>query len=441
MKRLFFLLLFLFLSLAQANQTIEIRGINDTQKTKEIEAKLAKTLEEKDIFALSNLLKKYRLRPSRQLSSEMVTVYEVERYSNLYDAIIDYDVSKVRQILQNSDIDIDRVYHNVYTALITASYHGQDEIVKMLLEYGADVDKSVIKNDINALGYSIMEQHLSTIKLLVEAGANLEIDIGSGKLTPLMFAVRQKNADIVKYLLEKGANPNATTQEGYTPLLLAIWSSPKRKDNAKILSMLLEKCDINHKTKILSKLKVPKNALLESIMMNRSQIFIDELFANGAKIGESSKEKVAFLKAYQQKCVMLYQQKKIQKYKEAAFKSISYVGYSSDKQVQVELSIAISTLYEFCIIEGNKLDKKQEKLFKKLANENIKVAAYHDMFRILEDAKNSDQSQALKMWQKKYKKSMPNWCFKELKKWARSLEKSAKARVLSCIKVFEVQEC
>jgi hypothetical protein len=440
MKILFFLLFFL-LSLAQANQKIEIRGINDTQKTKEIEAKLTKVQEEHDLFGLTELLSTYRLKPNLQLSSDSVMIYEVQSYSELYNAVIDDDVSKVKEILQSSDLDIDRVYHGKYTALITASYHGQDKIVKLLLENGVDIDKRVGEYHENALYHAIWEQHLSTIKLLVEAGADLERLTGIAKSTPLMHAARGKSAEIVKYLLDKGANPNALTKDGYTPLMYALLEPAMKKGNEEIVALLSEKSDLNYKTKILSKLGVPQTALLIAIMMNRSQKVIDNLFSHGAKIGESAKEKVAFLKAYQQKCVTLYRQKKIQKYKEATLRSISYVGYSSDKQVQVELSIAISALYEFCIIEGNKLDKKQKKLFKKLANENIKVAAYHDMFRILEDAKYSDQSHALKMWQKKYKKSMPNWCFKELKKWAKSLDENVKKRILSCIKVFESEVC
>ena len=431
----------LLFSILEANQKIEVRGLKDEAKAKEIETKLSQIYEERDLSALTSLLTKYKLKQNIQLSSEDIRVFELQPYSDLYNAVIDNDIKRVREIIKKTNIDLDRVYIDRYTALITASYHGQDEIVKMLLEYGADVDKCVGKDRNNALGYAILEQHLSTIKLLVEAGANLEIHIGSGSITPLMYAVRKESVELVKYLLEKGANPNAQTKEGYTPLMFAIWAYPQKKGNAQIISLLLDRSDINHKAKTISKQGVLQTPLLDAIAMNRSQEFIDNLFAHGAKIADDSKEKVAFLKAYQQKAMILYRKKDIQNYIDTSFKAISYIGYSDDETVQYELGVTLSQAYEMLIIEGKTFDKKYREFFSKLSKENRSVAAYYDMFAILESATKKNQNEDIKIWQKKYKDNIPKWCFKDLKEWAKKLPYESQKRVLSYIKIFEINVC
>jgi ankyrin repeat protein len=423
---------------------IEIRGLQNMRQTSALESQLLTIFQKEDFAQLSTFLTKYRLKVNQQLSTDTLMIFEVRTYSKLYNAVIDNDIQQVRQILENPNVDVERVYHDSYTALIVAAYHGQDAIVKMLLAYGADVDKKVGRNHENALNHAIWQQHFSTIKLLVEAGADLEMLTGIAKSTPLMHAARNKSVMIVKYLLEKGANPNASSADGVTPLMYALLEHPRQKGNHEIISLLLTKSDLNQKTKrydSLSGFMVPCTALIYALESGRSDALIEKFIAHGAKMGESDAEKLALLKAYERRRKKYLLTKEIDTYIASALKVISIVGYSFNKDIQITLALALSEAYEMLIIKGKTLDKKNKKLFEKLANENTQVAAYHDMLIILEQAKKQAQDTAIKTWQKKYKKSMLSWCFKDLKSWAHTFDIKTKTRLLSYIKVFETKIC
>jgi len=95
--------------------------------------------------------------------------------------------------------------------MIISAFYGDNDIIKILLEFAADVDVTddYVTDDFGFTPLIIAAQkgHLETVKLLVENGANLEIK-NDQKLNALKMAVYKGNADIVEYLLENGAYEN-----------------------------------------------------------------------------------------------------------------------------------------------------------------------------------------------------------------------------------------
>ena len=99
-------------------------------------------------------------------------------------------------------------------------------IVELLIEKGADIEA---KDDdgINALVYASTYNDEEMVKFLLEKGAdantvceieNEHTDIAS---TPLMNAAYRGNTNIINMLLENGANINYTTDFGMTALMMA----------------------------------------------------------------------------------------------------------------------------------------------------------------------------------------------------------------------------
>ena len=91
---------------------------------------------------------------------------------------------------------------NINDALRIASNKGNLEIVKYLVEKGAS-------NINQALTVALEEKDLELIKYLIEHGANVDYDYDNKVKTALIIASETGNFDMVKYLVEKGADINA----------------------------------------------------------------------------------------------------------------------------------------------------------------------------------------------------------------------------------------
>lgn len=125
--------------------------------------------------------------------------------------------------------------------LLTSIFDGELEIVKALIATGIDVDAYREKGvwhekGRTALIIAIREGgYLEIVKILLQAGAepNL-IDEDSGT-NPLISAVRGQYIDIICLLLQEGADINAKDTNGDTALSLA-----KKSGNSQIVQIILD---------------------------------------------------------------------------------------------------------------------------------------------------------------------------------------------------------
>ena len=141
--------------------------------------------------------------------------------------------------------DIDRT--NLYdfyisqTMLMTASSHCRIDLMKMLIEAGADVNKKTVEKE-SSLVFAIQsdrERSYICVKTLIDCGADIESKDRIG-FTPLLHAIENGRSDIVELLINEGANVNAdyTRYRGtqiHSPLTDAC-----SKSNKKMVKMLLE---------------------------------------------------------------------------------------------------------------------------------------------------------------------------------------------------------
>jgi uncharacterized protein len=110
--------------------------------------------------------------------------------------------------------------------LYNAASSGDTAIVGFLIRSGFNVNDSVAIGDYpvnNAEAF----RSFNALKMLVENGANVNVrqwipfglDAFKG-FTPLLFSALSHDTPSFFYLLEHGADPNAKTYQGYTPLML-----------------------------------------------------------------------------------------------------------------------------------------------------------------------------------------------------------------------------
>lgn len=128
-----------------------------------------------------------------------------EKSSNpepIIKAIEQGNTEEFLKLFKNSYVKYFKQYKNMY--LWVASKHGQDAIVRFLLENGADVNT---KNgtDWTALMCATVYGHASIVHQLLEKGADVNIRNNSN-WTPLMYARYYGQTSIVQMLLEKGAD-------------------------------------------------------------------------------------------------------------------------------------------------------------------------------------------------------------------------------------------
>jgi quinoprotein dehydrogenase-associated probable ABC transporter substrate-binding protein len=236
---------------------------------------------------------KFEARPDLASPDQIVTKEKVENWleqgaditQELSNAVIANDLDRVK-FLVGKGADVNKPDNQGWTPLISAARQRHDKMVALLIDLGADVNKS--NDDMTALSAAVMRDHVQTVKVLLdkgadmsepgpggypplplaigeskyevaktlmEAGADVKSSAGDEQLTPLMIAAAQKSpaegamflpsstrpVDIAKGLIERGADVNAKSKEGMTPLMIAA-----AHNNPPMIGLLIESgADVN----------------------------------------------------------------------------------------------------------------------------------------------------------------------------------------------------
>ncbi|KAK2753351.1 hypothetical protein FQN55_003480 [Onygenales sp. PD_40] len=107
-----------------------------------------------------------------------------------------------------------------YTPLAIAAERGHYDVVKLLIEKGANIECVERERNRTPLHMALSCNREDVVKLLIEKGANIEhVDISG--YPPLAGAVGIGQEDVVKLLLEKGVDVEPQTSSGSSPLHLA----------------------------------------------------------------------------------------------------------------------------------------------------------------------------------------------------------------------------
>ena len=186
----------------------------------------------------------------------------------MIEAIKNGNVEKVRDLIEKDIFLADAKSEDGTSALLTAIYHGEEEIIDVILESGPNLtiheaaaagieervnelikDRSKI-NEFSHDGWTPL--HLAVFfnqnriaERLVEEGADINaIATNPQGVSPLHSALANKNVRIAKLLLQRGAEPGAVSASGFTPMhYVATY------DLVEIGRMLLEKqVDVTAKT-------------------------------------------------------------------------------------------------------------------------------------------------------------------------------------------------
>uniref|UniRef100_A0A8D0BS99 E3 ubiquitin-protein ligase MIB2 n=1 Tax=Salvator merianae TaxID=96440 RepID=A0A8D0BS99_SALMN len=129
------------------------------------------------------------------------------------------NVSKVRDLVQKFPDKVD-IKNQGRTALQAASYLGQVEVVKILLQAHANINLRDEEGDA-ALHYAAFGNQAEIVQVLVSKGANADL-LNNAKCTALYIAVNRGFTEVVLALCEHNCNVNLPDSCGDTPLHYAI---------------------------------------------------------------------------------------------------------------------------------------------------------------------------------------------------------------------------
>ena len=160
------------------------------------------------------------------------------------------NLSLIVKLLIERGAEINHITGNGYSALNCASEIGRFDVVKILLEAGADLTQLEWTELMSAIAFGSLEEvkarlnegadlsvrdfndrtpwllslqvgELEKAKLLLSSGANRD-EVGRWGRTPLMYAIDSRNLDILQWLIEEGFELEATDFYGEnTPLIMA----------------------------------------------------------------------------------------------------------------------------------------------------------------------------------------------------------------------------
>jgi len=153
----------------------------------------------------------------------------------LMKAINKNDLLIVQQLIRNG-ADVDELDSNQDAPLVMAAYRGYNQIVKLLLEAGADVravDPGMKATALHAAAYA---GRTEAAKLLIDHHIDINKQGPNNGYTALHDAIWQDNVDVVKLLLSANANLSLLSNDGKSPLDFA-----KSKNRKEIIALIQKK--------------------------------------------------------------------------------------------------------------------------------------------------------------------------------------------------------
>ncbi len=155
----------------------------------------------------------------------------------LMDAVKRNDIAKVQQLIAQG-VNVDEKDASQDVPLIMAAYMGHTEIVKALLEAGADVtavDPGMKATALHAAAYA---GRADAARLLIEYGIAIDQQGPYNGYTALHDAVWQNNVETAEVLINAGANLTITSNSGQTPLEFA-----QSRNHTQIAAMIRRKLE------------------------------------------------------------------------------------------------------------------------------------------------------------------------------------------------------
>jgi uncharacterized protein len=140
----------------------------------------------------------------------------------------------VSELLESDPALLDSHAHDGWTPLHLAAYFNREKVVKMLVERGANVNSSSAHTvGLCPLHSALSSRNSKIAVFLLRNGASVTIAEEGGGLTPLHYAAFNDMELAAQILLERGADPMVRDNAGKLPLDVA-----REKGSERVVALL-----------------------------------------------------------------------------------------------------------------------------------------------------------------------------------------------------------
>lgn len=154
------------------------------------------------------------------------------------------------KLLHARGADVNHINLNQFSPLSVAITHRDEEVVRLLLDYGADPDAQPAGQPL--LIDALSRDSAGVFPILVEKGADVNVSRDGYGETPLMIAVALQQMPAVKLLLSRGANIRAKDADNKNVLHWLLCNTFSEKENMPLLELLLKKgAEVNEQARSL----------------------------------------------------------------------------------------------------------------------------------------------------------------------------------------------
>jgi uncharacterized protein len=139
---------------------------------------------------------------------------EAEPELDVFEAAAVGRIERVRELLDRDPALVSAFSPDGFTPLHLAAFFGHPEIVRLLVEHGADT-QAIARNPMQVmpLHSAAAARQLEISKLLVDGGADVNAAQERG-FTPLHEAAQNGDVELTRLLLERGADRERAAEDG-----------------------------------------------------------------------------------------------------------------------------------------------------------------------------------------------------------------------------------
>ncbi|MFC1725192.1 ankyrin repeat domain-containing protein [candidate division KSB1 bacterium] len=151
----------------------------------------------------------------------LISIAVAASAQNIHQAADTGDFNSVKKLLENDPELINSRDESKATPLYYAAWRGHLDIVKLLIDKGANVNIRQ-QYGFTPIGRAISSDHNEIARFLIDNGAALNMK-GIGGRTPLYWSVQKRNKYLVKYILDRKPDVNAANFNRSVPLHMAVY--------------------------------------------------------------------------------------------------------------------------------------------------------------------------------------------------------------------------